>query len=358
MAPMSGWDLQVARDDLTRTRLTEMPEPAAGTGQAVLKVDRVGLSANNVTYAVLGDAMSYWKFFPADEGWGHVPLWGFADVVDSRVEGVEVGRRFFGYYPTSSHLVVQPGQVTGTGFRDIAEHRAGLPSPYNGYQLVDTDPAYEKDREDLQALYRPLLFTSFLLADFLADNAFFGAGTAVFSSASSKTAYGTAFLLDGIRRVGLTSAGNVGFTESLGCYEQVLTYDDVRSLPTDVPTLYADMAGSQELRSQLHEHLGDALVHDAVVGITHFDQMGGGEPVAGAKPTFFFAPDQMVKRRADWGPNGIEDRYGEAWRRFVPQVESWVDVVEGRGPQALADVWLEVLANKSAPRVGNVLDLS
>ena len=355
---MSAWDLLVARDDLTKTQLVAVDEPTAAAGEAVLRVDRVGLTANNVTYAVLGDAMGYWKFFPADDGWAHVPLWGFADVVDSTVDGVEVGQRYFGYYPTSSHLVVQAGQVTETGFRDVAEHRAALPSPYNGYQLVDTDPAYEKEREDLQALYRPLFFTSFMLADFLADNDFFGAGTAVLSSASSKTAYGTAFLLEGIRRVGLTSAGNVGFTESLGCYDEVMTYDEVRSLPTDVPTVYVDMAGSKELRSELHAHLGDALVHDAVVGITHFDETGGGgSALAGAKPTFFFAPDQMAKRRADWGAGGLEERYGEAWRRFVPHVEGWVDVVEGRGAQALKDVWLEVLANKSAPRVGNVLNL-
>ena len=355
---MDAWDLLVRRDDLSTTRVVESDPPSAGAGQAVLKVDRVGLTANNVTYAVLGDTMRYWTFFPAEDGWGHVPLWGFADVVESRVDGVEVGQRYFGYYPTASHLVVEAGQVSSTGFRDVAAHRADLPSPYNGYQLVDTDPAYEKQREDLQALYRPLFFTSFMLADFLADNSFFGAHTAVFSSASSKTAYGTAFLVDGIRRVGLTSPGNVAFTKSLGVYEDVLTYDDVASLPADVPTLYADMAGSRDLRVAVHDHLGDALVHDAVVGITHIDELGaGGEGIPGPKPAFFFAPDQMTKRRGDWGANGIEEKYGEAWRRFVPHVEGWVDVVEGAGPQALNDVWLEVLANKTAPRVGNVLQL-
>src|SRR3954469_3858551 len=255
---MSAWDLQVAKDDLTKTRLLDVDEPSARAGEAVLKVDRVGLTANNVTYAVLGESMSYWKFFPAEEGWAHVPLWGFADVVSSTVDGVEVGQRFFGYYPTASHLVIQAGQVTPTGFRDIAEHRSALPSPYNGYQLVDSDPAYEKDREDLQALYRPLFFTSFMLADYLSDNGLFGAATAVLSSASSKTAYGTAFLLDGVHRVGLTSAGNVAFTESLGCYDEVLTYDDVATLPVDVPTAYVDMAGSRELRGIVHEHLGEA----------------------------------------------------------------------------------------------------
>lgn len=353
---MSGWQLLVSRSDMSTTRLVDVDVPTAGPGEAVLRVDRVGLTANNVTYAVLGDSMRYWQFFPAEDGWGHVPLWGFADVVESRAAGVEVGSRYFGYYPTASHLVVQP-QPNDMGFRDIAEHRAALPSPYNGYQLVDTDPAYAKEHEDLQALYRPLFFTSFLLADFLSDSGLFGARTAVLSSASSKTAYGTAFLLDGVQRVGLTSPGNVAFTESLGCYDEVLTYDDVAALPADEPTLYVDLAGSRAVRVAVHDHFGDALVHDAVVGITHVSDLDGGGALTGPKPAFFFAPDQMVKRRTDWGAGGIEERYGEAWRRFVPAVEQWVDVVEGHGPQALNDTWLEVLGNKTAPRVGNVLVL-
>jgi hypothetical protein len=63
----------------------------------------------------------------------------------------------------------------------------------------------------------------------------------------------------------------------------------------------------------------------------------------------------MNKRRSDWGAHGFEERYGQAWRRFVPHVEAWVDVVEGRGPEELQRVWLDVLGNNSAPRTGNVL---
>ncbi len=354
---MSGWDLLVSRGDLTATEVREVDVPEPAAGEAVLRVDRVGLTANNVTYAVFGDAMNYWQFFPAPEGFGRVPLWGFADVVASQVDGVEVGQRLYGYFPTSSHLLVQPGGVSDGGFRDVSPHRAGLPSPYNGYQRIDADPAYEEDREDLQVLYRPLFFTSFLLADFLADHAYFGATTAVLSSASSKTAYGTAFQLEGIHRVGLTSRGNVEFTRSLGCYDEVMSYDEVDQLPTDEPTLYADMAGSAPVRTAVHEHLGDALMHDAVVGATHFAEQASTGPLPGPRPAFFFAPDQMVKRRADWGPGGVEERFGQAWKRFAPAVEGWVDVIEGVGAQALREVWLEVLAGKSAPRAGNVLQL-
>jgi hypothetical protein len=165
----AGWALEVARDDLTRTSLleVEVPEPAAG--EAVLRVDRVGLTANNVTYAVLGDAFRYWQFFPASEGAGRVPLWGFAEVAASQVDGVEVGARLYGYLPTASHLLVRPGRVDARGFRDASAHRTALPSPYNAYAATTADPAYEPEREDLQVLFRPLFLTSFLLADVLAE---------------------------------------------------------------------------------------------------------------------------------------------------------------------------------------------
>jgi hypothetical protein len=349
-----GWSLQVRRDDLTATRVVEVEEPQAGPGEAVLRVDRVGLTANNITYAVMGDTMGYWRFFPAEDGWGHVPLWGFADITSSEVDGVEVGQRYFGYYPTASSLVVRPAPGP-TGFRDVSEHRADLPSPYNGYQRVDLDPAYEQEREDLQALFRPLFFTSFMLADFLQDKEFFGAQRVLLSSASSKTAYGTAFLVEGVSRVGLTSAANLAFTQQLGCYDEVVAYDDLDALATDVPTLYVDLSGSGPLRRDLHSRLD--LVHDAMVGVTHVDELGGAGELRGPRPELFFAPDQMVKRREDWGASGIEERYGEAWRRFVPHVEQWVDVVVGQGPQALEQVWLEVYGNRSVPRAGHVLQL-
>jgi hypothetical protein len=352
---MTDWTLAVARDDLARTTLLDTPVPAAGAGEAVLRVDRVGVTANNVTYAVLGDAFRYWEFFPAPSpGLGLVPLWGFADVVASAADGVEVGQRVYGYLPPSGHLLVKPARADSRGFRDASEHRATLPSPYNAYALTTGDAAYEADREDLQVLYRPLFFTSFMLADWLADNGFYDADVVAVSSASSKTAYGAAFLLRGSREVvGLTSPANVAFTESLGLYDRVLPYDAVTDLPGKA-TAYVDVAGSNDLTTRLHDHLGTALVHHAVVGITFQDASPIGT-LAGARPTVFFAPDQMRKRVGDWGREGLDARFGEAWRAFAPAVEGWVDVVTHAGPEALERVWLDVLAGTTAPRDGHVV---
>ena len=225
---------------------------------------------------------------------------------------------------------------------------------------VTDDAAYEQAREDLQALYRPLFYTSFMLADFLADNAFFGAETVVISSASSKTAYGTAFELrrgtPHPRLVGLTSRENVAFTTSLGWYDQVLGYDEVTALAA-TPTAYVDVSGSAALRTAVHEHLAGDLVHDAVVGAARHTEQGSTGRLPGARPAFFFAPDQIRKRSQDWGTPGLDDRFGAAWRAFAPAVEPHVDVQVGAGPGDLQATWQQVLAGTAPPRAGLVVQL-
>ena len=93
----NAWALEVSKSDLSATVLHELDVPEPGDGEAVLRVDRVGMTANNITYAVLGEAFRYWEFFPATSpDFGRVPLWGFAEVVASKADGVEVGQRVYG----------------------------------------------------------------------------------------------------------------------------------------------------------------------------------------------------------------------------------------------------------------------
>ncbi|MGW3785091.1 DUF2855 family protein [Micromonospora chokoriensis] len=352
-----SWTFAVTRDDLGQTTLVDGAAPVAADGEAVLRVDRVGVTANNVTYAVLGDAMRYWEFFPpASRGlgpqWGLPPLWGFAEVVASTVAGVEVGQRVYGYLPPAGHLLVRPDRLDASGFRDASPHRAELPSPYNAYRSTSGDPAYQPDQEDLLILFRPLFFTSFMLADQVVDNDFYGAESLLVSSASSKTAYAAAFELRGRgpRLVGLTSPGNLAFTRSLGCYDEVVSYDDIGGVDA-VPTVYLDLSGAPSTRAALRRHLGDRLVRDIAVGLTNQT------PNADAAEEVFFAPVQMRKRSQDWGRDGLDRRFTEAWHRFTAVVSGWLDVQVGVGPEALREAWLDVLAGRTPPRVGRVVQL-
>src|SRR4051794_40983340 len=104
-----SWTLAVNRDDLTQTKLIESDVPKLSDGEVLLRVDRAGVTANNVTYALLGESFRYWDFFPTEPGWGLVPLWGFAEVVDATVDDAEIGSRVYGYLPTANHLIIRPG---------------------------------------------------------------------------------------------------------------------------------------------------------------------------------------------------------------------------------------------------------
>ena len=70
-----------------------------------------------------------------------MPVWGFADVVASRAEGVEEGARLWGYLPMATDFVVQPERVGGGSFMDGAPHRAELHAVYNRYQQTTPIPA-------------------------------------------------------------------------------------------------------------------------------------------------------------------------------------------------------------------------
>jgi hypothetical protein len=353
-------DFLIARDDLHRCRFDDgdAPEPAAG--QALLRVERFGLTSNNITYAKFGDAMSYWNFFAAPEGWGRMPVWGFAEVADSRAEALEPGTRVYGYLPPSSELVVTPARIGAQGFVDASAHRAKLPAAYNGYARVDADPIYDADSEPEQMLLRPLFFTSYLIDDFLDDASLFGARSAILSSASSKTASALAFLLsrrDGIEVVGLSGPRGAEFARGLGVYDHVVTYDEIDSLGSD-RAVYVDMAGDADVRTAVHTRLGPELVHSAVVGATHHDRMGDvPDSLPGPRPTFFFAPDRVAKRTADWGRDGFEQRLAESWQPYLKWCEGWLKVIEGQGPQALEGAYLDLLDGRIDPAQAHVLSL-
>ena len=354
-------DFLIARDDLHRCRFEEGDAPAPQDGQALLRVDRFGLTSNNITYAAFGDAMSYWKFFPGPEGWGRMPVWGFADVIASRAEGVPDGMRVYGYLPPSGELLVTPARAGARGFTDASAHRAELPGAYNSYTSTDSDPVYEAEREDQQMLLRPLFFTSWLIDDFLREAEVFGAGTVVLSSASSKTASGLAFMLslDGLAEVvGLTSPRSAQFARELGVYDEVITYDELDTLPHG-RAVYVDMAGDADVRESLHRHFDSELAHSAVVGATHLDAMGAvPDSLPGPRPAFFFAPDRVVKRSADWRREGLEQRIAEAWQPYVQWTDRWLQITRASGPDAVEQAYLDLLDGRIDPAGAHVLSLS
>ena len=377
---MHTTDFLVRKDRLDSTTLRTAPPAPLAKGQVRVAIAPFALSANNITYAAFGEAMHYWDFFPVHpahpgaepEGaaWGRIPVWGFGTVQDSRHPDVAVGERLYGYFPMSNQVDLTPSRVSPQAFSDAAPHRSALHPVYNQYTRCASDPFYTADTEDLQALLRPLFITSWLIDDFLADNAYFGASAVLgqravllLSSASSKTAYGTAFQMaqrQGLEVVGLTSPGNVAFCESLGCYHRVLRYDQLAQIDPHAPSVYVDFAGNADLRRAVHTHC-TGLRFSSAIGGTHVTALGSGKGLPGPQATLFFAPAQIKKRSAEWGAAGLNQRLLSAWQAFIAQVAQpdppWLTVQHHQDGAAVQAAYAQVLAGRGDPRLGHMLSL-
>ena len=257
---------------------------------------------------------------------------------------------------------MQAVRVSPRGFYDGSEHRATLTSAYNQYMRCSNDAAYVRADENYQLIVRPLFITSFMGADFLQDNNFFGAEQVLVSSASSKTAYGTAFCLHGkydVKLLGLTSGRNREFVEGLGCYDETVTYDALESLAQDWPTLYLDFSGDEALRSKVHHHFGSSLTYDCFAGSAQNTDFLRKLDLPGPEPKFYFAPVQIKKRNADWGHDVVNQRFNDAQLRFIRRISdpenSWMRVEETHGFTAAQQLIDDLHAGRTAPFNGYVV---
>lgn len=358
---MTITDFLVHRDDISKSTLQERPFPELGDGDVLLEVERFGLSANNITYAVLGDAMGYWEFFPAPDGSGSVPVWGHASVVESNSDRIKVGSRYFGYLPLSTHVVVKPTHVTEGGFVDGVAHRAELPAVYQRYMIVDEQSVPGGPEEDQLSLWRPLFTTSFGVADFVGANDAFGAQTAVLTSASSKTALASAFCLrqaaSTLELVGLTSRGNVEFCEQTGYYDRVVSYDEIDEIG-DSKVLVLDFAGNDSTLGAIEDFAGENLLRTVIVGVTHWQDRESSMTEMPAGRELFFLPTWVEKRRADWGSSEFFERSERAWESFAPSVNDWLRIEEHTGVEAIDAAYQSVLSGDARPEVGHILQFS
>ena len=356
----------VDRDNYRNVKISEMELPPLQDGQVRVAVDRYGLTANNISYAVSGDSIGYWNYFPFhSEGgtrWGRVPVWGLADVVESEHAGIAVGERLYGFFPMQTELVMEPSDVLEATFVDATAHRRDLPEFYNRYHRTQAEPAALKALENERCLLFPLYLTGFILADYLQDNAFFEANQVLIGSVSSKTGLALAAFLKSHagfegRVVGLTSPGNRAFVESLGDCDQVVAYGAEEEIDTGRDSVYVDMSGNGALRATLHNHLSDNMVRSLSVGATHWDSARRKQALPGAKPEFFFAPAHIAKREAVWGPGELFRRAYAAGAELAARTSQQLVIETVRGPEAARDIWLAMLDNAVSPRRGIMVSL-
>lgn len=339
---MKSWDFLVDRGDLTQTQLTRRAEPVLAEGEAWLEVERFALTANNISYGAVGESLGYWDFFPAPEGKGRIPVWGYGRVIKSNAADVPVGLRLYGYWPMSSHAVMRL-EKGKHGYVEASPHRAALPAAYNGYQLAEPDVF-----DDQSAVLRPLLSTSLLLDNHLRE---MDLDAILLSSASSKTALGLAWLTRkrGVRTIGLTSPERAANVMALGLYDSVLPYTEIASLSAHGSWAYIDFAGRVEITQQVHRAVCGALALSAHVGFTHQDALE--DPFASKVPShnFFFFADPSVRR----GNQSAEEK-AAMFRQFAEEAD-WFKTITHVGPEAMEAIYAKVVRGDVSPDEGHIV---
>ncbi|KAJ7056649.1 hypothetical protein C8F01DRAFT_1154442 [Mycena amicta] len=353
---------------------SSVPTQTLPQNHVLIRVERFGFSANNVTYEALGEQthFRYFDFHAAPETGkvsskthGLVPVWGFGTVVASTHPKIPLGERVYGY---------------------LAPYRR----PYNQIIRCSSDPEYTPTElgEDLTMLYRPLFWTAYWFEDWTHSVGYRGATSVLISSASAKTAFCAAYLVrkrraraeadPGLKIVGLTSKRNVAFTRGLGLYDEVVDYDALESTLKGEKTkwLYVDVAGSDALNSRLFTHFKDGeLIAAVALGMTSLSPASQKAATLSWQTNTFTEEDSSLQKTSEnqletffmveWlnvrkhqlSMQEIFRRQQQAWMELMKDCVPWVRLVRVSGAEAVKKAYDEVEKKGFSPDVGYIWSL-
>jgi hypothetical protein len=260
----------LAKNNYTQHTLVTLPQsdlPALPKSSLRLRSRILGLTTNNLTYARLGHFLGWYDVYPIPpntpapynntEVYGRIAAWGYAEIVQSTVEGIKAGQSVFGYLPISTELSdtrIEWAKHAGQRLEDqvevTSEHRQHLWKVYNRLQICEPIEELERKGGDglgWDALMQVLFGTSYNLSTYgfswIDDNRIHPSGVGewtrddadlkdscmVLLNASGKTALAFAYALRHCRPeeyqpktiVGVGSSKSVGMIAETGLYDVV-----------------------------------------------------------------------------------------------------------------------------------------
>jgi hypothetical protein len=358
---------QIQKNLFLKGRLVEMPETELeiNEGEVVVQIDKFAYTANNITYAVAGDMLGYWKFFPLqgdkNKNWGVIPVWGFADVIKSNAAELPVGERIFGYFPPAKYLKMTPTHITGNQFVEGSAHRSQLPAGYNLYNRVLAEKGYSKEQDNQRALLYPLYLTSYCIWDMLQEATHYEADQILILSASSKTSIGVAYAFqsdpNAPKMIGVTSKGNLDMVRELGLYESTISYDNLSQIDNDKSTVIVDMSGNGGLMAQLHQQLGDKMKHTVFVGYTHWMNAQQRKGINESRTTRFFVPMHAQQRIKEWGYGEFSKRTSNFVFEAGKKSREWLSFRTLTGLKSMDSCHAKVCTGHANPKEGIIIEV-
>jgi len=340
-------------------------------GQVLVRVVKVVLTTNTMTYALLGThpALKYFGHYQVpggDDGpdpfqFARCPAWGTGVVVASKCPDVSEGLRIHGLLTLSTMVVLTPTEMTARGFTDGSPHRKDMLDVYKYFTNHET-PGTSPDEEDWKLSDGALFSTGWAMSR-EAEMHSSKPSALLLTSASSRTACSAAFASkfhdSKMKVIGLTSTGNVEYTKSLGVYDVVCTYEDMTTLEKEPVAVY-DLAGNVSVLEAVYKHFGENIVHGGRVGMTH--AAGGGmaarsfDLAGGAAPQDFLLFTAISALKKVMGKEKVREQLAAAEASYKEKAMNNLRVERRFGTDAVVQTWHE-LAEGKVPK-GCVLSVS
>jgi Protein of unknown function (DUF2855) len=243
------------------------PLPPLGLSSIRIKSTILSLTTNNFSYARIGHLLGWWDVHPLPPSiptqysdptkFGRISAWGYAEVIENNVSGLQIGTQFYGYLPIGTlplDMEVKLDDIPGQ-FLEVSKQRENQLPIYNSYLFYPPSSRGLGDKESLgyDALMLVLFQTGYMINRYVfawepsqlvqpsgdsrdgwtVQHGELGEKSIVLIfAASGKTALGLAYCLKHDRPagqkprmvIGIGSSKSKAFSEGTGLYDKVLTY--------------------------------------------------------------------------------------------------------------------------------------
>ncbi|MFK7975439.1 MAG: DUF2855 family protein [Halioglobus sp.] len=404
--PIARTMIASVRDDITQTQVLHDELPALEPDEIRLQVDRVGLSANNLFYAQMGDApfLKFFSVYPLlDDEHKHLanlPAWGVATIIESANAAFAVGEQYRGFLHIAD-VVQMKAKRTDIGFRAYGALRDKLNPAYNDFKRIDNTPQSPllvaensssnnpNSVADFALVASPGAVSGFILSELLKNNAFYGATSVVLTSASSKLSLATAMeLQESVARKDIqnitayTSSKNRDFVASTKLFSTVLTMDEPLPTTDQQQYVFIDVAGDADVfkknKSAIKKGLAVGGTHgDAEAStFTAFSPSGflkmfidmmapdflkrWASRALRPKLEMFFAPTVVQELVSAYGQAEFDRKADTALANFATTAinNDWVNVERAETEADIQAAYREVMSGAVSPATAVVLSLT
>ncbi|WP_317931002.1 DUF2855 family protein [Halioxenophilus sp. WMMB6] len=360
---MHNVSLEFNQQDVRRLAVVNESIPVADQldkGSMLVRIERFGFSCNNLSSALAPGLNCSWpQLFVGRDGRRCLPVWGYAEVVESNRDGLAPGMGFYGCFPMSRFLMIDTRQSANGRFSFGFDQAL----PNNGASLP-TFTAVESFADiDMQILLRPLLSAAYLILQELIESQFWQAGQIIITSASSKTAMGLSYFLQeyfhriGMESsplvVGLTAARHQAFVSQNGHFDQVFSYEQFRQMEP-AESVLVDFSGNHQVQSMIHYYLKQRLIYAYNLGSCHWDQQA---PTRAERPEAESFSAVEFYRQHSANQDHLNHQFQESWKSACEAFGHWLQPRLVEGVEEVRWVYEQMLAGKATPEVGYLCQL-